>query len=92
MNRDEMIEYLDEYCKGKDCKKCRLENYLDCEFEQYDTEQLKRAIHIIEKNFKEFTKEELFKALKCVKIGDDYYYDYYIHDLQETLDKLFDKE
>jgi hypothetical protein len=56
MSRDEMIEYLKGHCRGKDCKKCRLENYLDCEFEQYDIEQLERAIVIIENNYKEFAK------------------------------------
>ena len=84
MSRDEMIEYLGDYCVGKDCKKCRLENYLDCEFNKYDIEQLERAIVIIEKNIKEFTKEELFEALKDIEMDNEY--------LKETLDKLFDKE
>jgi hypothetical protein len=36
MNRDEMIEYLENCCVGKNCIKCRLENHLDCEFDKYN--------------------------------------------------------
>lgn len=92
MDRDEMIECLKGCCVGKNCRKCRLENYLDCEFEQYDIEQLERAIIILENNYKEFIKEELFEALKDIEIGDDYYRSCYINNLQLTLDRLFDKE
>lgn len=92
MSREEMIEYLEDCCVGKNCSKCRLENHLDCEFEQYNAKELQKAIDILNNNIIEFTKQELFDALKDIEIGEDYYKEYYIKNLQETLDKLFDKE
>lgn len=52
----EIVEELDAFCENQtDCDVCLLESYLDCTFEEYNSEQLNEVYNIIKENNDEST-------------------------------------